>query len=180
MTRPTPGPIRREPNDFWRFSLHTYRQPGVEAACLALQDRCGTDTNLLLYCCWIGSTGRSLDKRALRRALAVVARWQADVILPLRRARNSLKRSPQGLPEGWAGELRKRIAATELDMEFAEQRALFELAQALPPAARPSTPRATALAGIARYLGLLGTVATPAVARRVGIVIDACWPSDAS
>ena len=49
--------VRREANAFWRFSLHTYRLPGIEAACLALQDRCGTDTNLLLYCCWLGTSG---------------------------------------------------------------------------------------------------------------------------
>mgnify|MGYP001460985468 CR=1 FL=1 len=43
---------RREPNGFWRFSLTVYRRPGVEAALLALQERCGSDTNLLLYACW--------------------------------------------------------------------------------------------------------------------------------
>ncbi len=168
--------LRHEPNPFWRYSLRTYRLPGVEAAFLALQDDAGTDTNLLLWCCWHASLGRALDRRTLRRAMAATARWQADVIVPLRRARRSLKRSPQGLPDGWAGELRQRIGAVELDMEYAEQRALFELAQTLPPAARSSAPRAAAQAGVARYLDLLGSVVTPAVQGHVDAVIGACWP----
>lgn len=167
---------RHEPNPFWRFSLRTYRLSGVEDACLALQDGAGTDTNLLLWCCWQANLGRALDKRALRRAMAATACWQAEVILPLRGARRALKRSPQGLPEGWAGDLRRRIGAVELDMEYAEQRALFELAQALPPAARAGAPREAAQASIARYLDLLGAVATPAIERDVDLVVGACWP----
>ena len=34
---------------FWRFSLTYYGQPGVSDACIALQDGCGVDVNLLLY-----------------------------------------------------------------------------------------------------------------------------------
>jgi uncharacterized protein (TIGR02444 family) len=165
--------MRHEPHPFWRFSLRTYRLPGVEAAFLALQDVAGTDTNLLLWCCWQGRLGRALDKRILRRAVAAVARWQADVILPLRRARRSLKRWPQGLPEGWAGDLRRRIANVELDMEYAEQRALFELASALAPVARSLAPREVARASIARYLELQGVVVTPVVERCVAVVIEA-------
>ena len=48
-------------NPFWRFSLRTYRAPGVQEACLALQDRCGADVNLLLFCGWTGRDGRALD-----------------------------------------------------------------------------------------------------------------------
>ena len=168
--------MRHEPNAFWRFSLRSYRLPGVEAAFLALQDDAGTDTNLLLWCCWQASQGRALDRRGLHRAMAATARWQAEVIAPLRRARRSLKAAPQGLPEGWAADLRKRIAAAELDMEYAEQRALFELAQALPKATRTLAPRAAAQASVARYLDLLGAVVTPAMTRRVDHIISACLP----
>jgi uncharacterized protein (TIGR02444 family) len=166
--------IRHEANAFWRFSLRSYRLPGVEVALLALQEEAGTDTNLLLWCCWQASLGRALDRRTLKRAMAAVARWQADVIAPLRRARRSLKAAPQGLPDGFAADLRQRIGAAELDMEYAEQRVLFELARALPPVARPTAPRKAAQTGVARYLDLLGTVATPAIVRRLDTLIDAC------
>jgi uncharacterized protein (TIGR02444 family) len=164
---------RHEPNAFWRYSLRSYRLPGVEAACLALQEEAGTDTNLLLWCCWQASLGRALDRRALRRAMAATARWQSEVILPLRRARRSLKAAPQGLPEGWAADLRGRIAAAELDMEYAEQRLLFDLAQALPAAGRRLPPREAAQAGVARYLDLLGAVVTPVLTRQVDAIIGA-------
>ena len=166
--------LRHEPNPFWRFSLRAYRLPGVEDALLRLQDEAGTDTNILLWCCWLASLGRSLDTRTLRRARAATARWQSEVIVALRLARRSLKRAPQGLPDGWAADLRRRIGAVELDMEYAEQRALFALTQALAPPARASAPRDAARASIERYLDLLGAVATPASARRVDTIICAC------
>ncbi len=167
--------VRHEPNPFWRFSLRSYRRPGAEAAFLALQQEAATDTNLLLYCCWQAGAGRALDTRALRRAMAVAARWQADVILPLRQARQSLKAAPEGLPEGWAADLRRRIGAAELDMEYAEQRALYLLAQGLPPITRPLAPRAAAQASIARYLALCEVAPTPSVSGHVQTVVDACF-----
>lgn len=169
---------RHEPNAFWRYSLRVYRLPGVEAALLALQDAAGTDTNLLLWCCWQASRGRALDKRTLRRAMAATARWQSEVILPLRRARRALKAAPHGLPEGWAADLRRRIAAAELDMEYAEQRLLFDLAQGLAAPPRPRAPRAEAQGAVARYLDLLGALVTADVARQVDAVIAAGVPKE--
>jgi uncharacterized protein (TIGR02444 family) len=170
-------PVRREPSAFWRYSLTAYRLPGVEAACLALQDRWATDTNLLLYCCWLASAGRALDKRMLRRAMATVAHGQAELILPLRRVRRALKAAPAGLPPGWAADLRKRIAAVELDLEYLEQQALAELAQALPPAMRRRPPRAAARASIERYLALLAVPPTALERRHAQALLEACFPS---
>ena len=79
-------------NPFWRFSLRTYRAPGVQDACLALQDRCGADVNLLLFCGWTGRDGRALDEGSLRSAVGRVGLWQSEVIAPLRLARRGLKR----------------------------------------------------------------------------------------
>jgi uncharacterized protein (TIGR02444 family) len=168
--------MRRHGNAFWRFSLRVYRVQAFRAAALALQDRAGADTNLMLWCCWLADGGRAPDRRTLRRAQAAVARWQSQVIVPLRRARTALKAAPEGLPDGWPERLRRRIAAIELDMEFAEQCRLFEIAQALAPARRPLPPREAARASLARYLDLLGVAATVAEARRVDAMIHACWP----
>ena len=55
---------------FWSFSLRIYGAPGVEPACLDLQDRFGADVNLALYCLWIG---RALTPQALARALEAAA-----------------------------------------------------------------------------------------------------------
>lgn len=169
--------MRRTPNAFWRFSLSVYRRPGVEAALIALQDGAGTDTNLLLWCCWQAGRGHALDKRTLRRAMAATARWQSEVILPLRRARRSLEAAPQGLTAARAEDLRRRIGAAELDMEHAEQRALYDMARSLPPRRRAVASRDAARASIARYLGLLGNVVTEGLTRHVDTLIAACVAS---
>ena len=176
MGLPAADLVRREANAFWRFSLHTYRLPGIEAACLVLQDRCGTDTNLLLYCCWLGTSGRSLDRRVLRRAMAAVALWQAEVIRPLRQARRALKAAPLDLPDGWAADLRKRIGAVELDLEYLEQCVLAKQAQNLPPQTRRQPPRVASQASLARYLTLMGVLPTALERQQAGTVLDACCP----
>ena len=96
---------QREPNALWRYSLAVYRRPGVEAALLSLQERFGTDTNLLLYACWLALRGQALDQRQWRQAMAAVAQWQAEAIQPLRRARRAAKAAAAGLPPGWAAQL---------------------------------------------------------------------------
>lgn len=167
--------MRREANAFWSYSLSVYRRADVADACLALQERCGVDVNLLLYCCWLGHTGRALDKRSLRAAIAAVADWQAEAIKPLRQARRALKKAPNGLPAGWAGQLRKRIGALELDLEYLEQRLLADAAQALPPTWRSHVPRTATAASLTRYLALLGVPGGQADAQ-VAILLDACCP----
>lgn len=47
-------------NRFWRFSLAVYAAPGVADECLALQERCGIDVNILLFCAWVGGARRIL------------------------------------------------------------------------------------------------------------------------
>ena len=61
--------MRHAPHPFWRFSLRVYRAAGVQQACLALQEDCGADVNLLLLCGWQGLDGRALDRRRLRQAM---------------------------------------------------------------------------------------------------------------
>ena len=138
--------MRREPTAFWRFSLATYGDPEVAAACLALQDLCSADVNLLLYCCWLGQSGRALDKRALRGALRAVAELQSNIIRPLRQSRRALRRAPRGMPKAWAKELKDRLATAEIDLEYVEQRLLLAAAKRLTPTTERSSCMAIASA----------------------------------
>jgi uncharacterized protein (TIGR02444 family) len=114
-------------NAFWRFSLAVYAAPGVQAACLALQDRLGLDVNLALFCAWVGvSRGVALGAEELVEAAALARTWQQAVVAPLRAVRRALK--PMGEPA--AAALRGRVAALELEAERLQQAALFRLAQA--------------------------------------------------
>jgi len=89
--------MRHVPHAFWRFSLQVYGASGVQEACLALQEVCGADVNLLLLCDWVGHGGRSLDKCRPRQAMARVGKWQSEVISPARKARRAIRLRYQGL-----------------------------------------------------------------------------------
>jgi len=110
---------------FWRFSLDVYGRPGVEAACLALQDGLGVDVNRLLLAFHLAERGERLDGDALDN---LEADWQGEVIAPVRAVRRRLKRAMAGadLPveAGCLGEIRKRLLAVELDLEHIAQLAL--------------------------------------------------------
>lgn len=116
-----------------------YRRPGVEQACLGLQDRLGADVNLVLFCCWLG---REIDAQELDRVLAAVAPWQRDVVAPLRAVRRTLKPRLEisGDPGEGAGGLRQQIAASELEAEHREQAWLESRVRAV----GPGEPNATA------------------------------------
>lgn len=166
-------------NPFWRFSLRTYRVPGVQEACLALQEHCGADVNLLLFCGWTGRSGRRLDRRSLRSAMARVGSWQSEVIAPLRLARRGLKRQcADGPAAALALPLRKRIAALELDLERAEQDLLSDLHTQWAPAPRATSPRQAIAASLACYLGLLGKRAGPEDLAHLARIADACSPAE--
>lgn len=149
--------MRREPFAFWRFSLRTYRQRGVAEACLALQDECGADVNLLLYCCWLGSRRHRLDAKSARTAVAAVARWQDEIVQPLRRARRAIRKDPVGKVAEATLLLRRNIAAAELDAEYLEQQLLAaEASKAVASAAEAMPPERVAASNLARYFAVLG------------------------
>jgi uncharacterized protein (TIGR02444 family) len=136
----------------WRFSLHLYARPGVEAACLWLQERWGADVNLLLLCCWLERRGRPADLALLRRAGRGVAAWRAGAILPLRQVRRRLRRGLPGLPPAWAEPVRRAARAAELRAERVEQRLLARCAAAR----RRSRPAPGEPDGLELYRRVLG------------------------
>lgn len=161
---------------FWDWSLAVYGRPGVEAACLALQDRHGLDVNLLLFAVWAGTRGTILSPEAMGEAAQRVGRWHAEIVRPLRALRRRLKGDPHGLDPTLAAEMRRRIAAVELDAEHAEQLGLAALAPIQPGAAEEAAGDAVSvnLATFAAAIGIawseadrgdLETIAAAAAAR---------------
>jgi uncharacterized protein (TIGR02444 family) len=144
---------------FWRFSLALYARPGVGEALIALQDRAGSDVNLVLFGLWLGvSRGHRLAAAELAAAAATIAPINETAVLPLRRLRRQLK--PAADPGLQA--LRRRTAGLEL---AAERRVQHRLAASLPGAARaaPEGGRlAAAEANLALALG--GDFALPEAA----------------
>lgn len=101
---------------FWDFSLAIYGAPGVEAACLELQERFGADVNLALYCLWIG---RMLTPEAFAQVLETAAPLR-QFIEPLRQMRRSM---PSDNPA------RAALKQAELKAEKLEQDALQALGE---------------------------------------------------
>ena len=131
---------------FWAFSVDLYDRPGIEAACLALQDRRELNVNLLLWALWLADCGVALDEGSLERARAAVASWQKEVVDPLRAIRRQLRYQVEladsdDIAGQWPGQvkaMRQTILALELDGEHLSQLALGHLGDELKPSSRAS------------------------------------------
>lgn len=100
--------------DLWNFALELYAKPGVEKACLALQEA-GNDVCLLLAGAWLQWRGvRCLDER-LRALQELASPWQRQVIVPLRQTRQDW-RANAGQDAELAA-LREQIKKLELQAE---------------------------------------------------------------
>jgi uncharacterized protein (TIGR02444 family) len=167
------------PHPFWNFSLELYAGEGVAASCLDLQERRGCDVNILLFCCWLGASGRStLTADRLRTILKASDSWQAEIVQPLRVLRRGLKdRSwPGALPET-VDAVRRRVADAELAAEHAEQIQLAGLHT--PPADRdrPVEKRLRAAVGnLGVYAVCLGIVPDSADRAAVVTLMKAAFP----
>ncbi len=163
-------------NAFWDFSLALYRGPGVEAACIGLQDRLAIDVNLLLYACWIAATGRArMAREDWARLIGDMAAWRGQVVEPLREIRRRLKAGGwSGVPAPLAESLRDRVKALELDAERAEQLAIAAHA---PPDAGESPAagarEADATANLQDYIQAAGAHPTDTDLADLGILARA-------
>jgi uncharacterized protein (TIGR02444 family) len=135
---------------FWRFSLAIYARPDVPPACLVLQDQYGRDVNVMLFCCWLGASGRGrLDRAALDAADGAVAGWRHGVVEPFRAARRAIKAA--ALPE--SDGIYAKAKAVELDAERLLQRQLAERAPAEKVGLSTESRLADALANLVLYIG---------------------------
>jgi uncharacterized protein (TIGR02444 family) len=168
------------PHPFWNFSLEIYAAEDVAGACLDLQERRGCDVNILLFCCWLGASGRpTLTADRLRTILAESAPWQARIVQPLREVRRLLKDLPwrEVLPET-VDATRRRVADAELAAEHAEQLRLASLHA--PPADRdrPLEKRLRAAIGnLGVYAVCLGVAPDDADRRAVAALMRGAFPA---
>jgi len=148
----TPTPIE---TPFWRFSLRFYRQAGVSDACIALQDGCGVDVNLLLFLFWLASDDRQLSAEEVQMLDDNVRDWRNLTIIPIRDARRKLKGAATLVAPGKQEAFRTKVKAIELDAELLQQEALYEFTQS-GPLGIEAPPPAAARANIAAYERMLG------------------------
>jgi uncharacterized protein (TIGR02444 family) len=168
------------PHPFWNFSLEVYSGEAVARSCIELQDRHGLDVNVLLFCCWIGASGRGrLQADELKRLSVKVGSWQRDIVMPLRAARRRLA-AGENLPiapEEAASALRRRIADAEIEAEHVEQLLLAETYAAPGNRDRPPKERlAACLANLGLYSAQLGIKVERRDRSAVAAILIACFP----
>ncbi|WP_440958777.1 TIGR02444 family protein [Oceanicaulis sp. LC35] len=144
---------------FWNFSVRLYAQEGVKPACLALQ-AAGMDVNVGLWIIWACVNGRDPGP-ALGQAVELSALWSAQVVKPLRGARDHLKHPLSSVDTNAALALRKSVLAAELEAEKLEQQALEALTHACPEIGAADR-RDLALKRLQDYAARLGSSAVSA------------------
>ena len=112
---------------FWTFSLETYHRPGVPGACVTLQDRCGVDVNILLFCLFLAHSGRALNVADVAQMDGAMRDWRQLGVVKLREVRRFLKQPPEAFQGAQVEAFRDRIKAVELEAERLQQEALFAL-----------------------------------------------------
>ncbi|MEE8548755.1 MAG: TIGR02444 family protein [Alphaproteobacteria bacterium] len=166
-------------NPCWDSALIVYRRDGVAEACLALQESHGIDVNVLLFCCWLGESGRgALSAKEMADALALVDRWHRDVVRPLRAVRNRIKGGFGDIDVEYSDPLRGQIMATELDAEHVEHMTLWYHLEK--PAAEPMprvAQRAKDAAGnVALYFDALGVKLAAAEKAQLTTILGGGFP----
>jgi len=164
---------------FWDFSVRTYEQAGVSDACLALQDDCGADVNLVLYCCWAGWHFSALDDSTFAQAWRFSQLWNQQVVKPLRGVRRWMKADGchDSLMDAKACmDLRATVKATELRAEKLQQAVLESLPLAAPDSGHPAPGPAAVAANLRRYCAAAGIDWSEEVRAKLGVILRAAFP----
>lgn len=137
----------------WAFAVATYARPGVEAACLSLQDKDGQCAPLLLWRLWALAEGRAVDDDLLAAAVEAARAWDEAAVAPLRTLRRRLKTAFPPIGDAGRGALREDLKAAELKAE----RLLLDTLEAMtpPPAGVGGDAAAALLATAERWNGVV-------------------------
>ena len=135
------------PGSLWNYSLEIYRRPGVQDACLKLQDDMGADVNLLMYCCWRGAMADG-EMGALLTQLAELSES--------------------------AAKLRKKVAAMELEAEKLQQ-AMMSRHAAKHVETDPPSPQAAGQ-NLTQYFERMAAPADRDAQNALAILVRAAFP----
>ena len=165
-------PAAASETPLWRFSLHFYRQAGVAEACIALQDECGVDVNLLLFLLWLAAGRRQLSAANVKDLDAAVGDWRQLTIVPIRDVRRKLKGAATLVEANKQEAFRTKVKAIELEAERLQQEALYSRARSAPLGCE-AAPAVAARANLAAYEQVLAARFPKAALDRLGSAFDA-------
>ena len=118
----------KDSNDtpLWLFSLNFYSVEGVRESLLAFQDFSGANVNIVLFLLWLASRRKSLSLNEVDEFIGSTNSWNKNVVIPLRKIRQTLKQNDEGIVSEHSFLLREKIKTLEFEAEKIEQRALFD------------------------------------------------------
>ena len=158
---------------FWDYSLELYGKPGVEAACLTLQDEFDLDVNLILFCLWAGSEGPGeLTAEELAECIARGGQWQREVVYRLRHIRRTLKTNELGATPDLVEIFRPRAQRLELAAEHVQQLLLAGIV----PAQRGTTSSGAAIDNLIRYFAEAGLATDGDAKPSVLVILNSAFP----
>ena len=167
-------PAASNETPFWQFSLHFYRQAGVAEACIALQDECGVDVNLLLFLLWLAAGRRQLSAANVKDLDAAVRDWRQLTIVPIRDVRRKLKGAATLVEANKQEAFRTKIKAIELEAERLQQEALYSRSLSRSaPLGSEAVPAVAARANLAAYEQVLAVRFPKTALDRLGSAFDA-------
>lgn len=104
---------------FWNFAWKLYTAQGVAKHCLALQEGAYRfNVNMLILACYTGQQKRRMDVQTWDALIKAIAKWQDEMMQPLR----SLRRLSKGSDE----QLYDQLKSAELCGERIEQGILLK------------------------------------------------------
>ncbi|MCC5812949.1 MAG: TIGR02444 family protein [Ectothiorhodospiraceae bacterium] len=143
----------------WESIGSLYALPGVQQACLALQENLGLSVTTLLTLLWAArQDSGALTDRAARHLARRTEHYQETVLRPMRRARRGVKEWDAALGEAGLA-LRAALLENELEAERMEQQLVLELLGPEQHREPADDPCGDACLTVARYLA--GLAATP-------------------
>jgi uncharacterized protein (TIGR02444 family) len=151
-------------NPLWEYSLAHYAREGVSEACLALQDSCDLDVNLLLYGAWLASMNQRLNPEHLSGLEHSIARWRQEVVRPLRALRRQWRDYEP------ARELRRQLGELELEAERMQQDQMLAYYRAAPALAAVGADLRGNLLLVAECCGTDAPGKGPRIARLAGLL----------
>ena len=161
----------------WDFSVALYERETVRTICLTLQDAFAADVNLILYCLWLGATGRGqIDSDVFAHLSEAVSVWHKEVVVPIRSARIRLRTPPKSVSPSAARSLRGRIKEIELEAERIELDVLAESLDRSPVAHDADRRERDMTSNLTAYLGFIGAPASDNTASAVAALVAECRP----
>lgn len=156
----------------WDFAVSLYERDPVREICLALQESAGADVNMILYCLWLGATGRGqIDGDTFAHLSEAVSVWHKDVVMPLRAARVRLRKPPKSVAPSAATALRNQIKDIELAAERIELEVLAESLERSPVAHDRERRSRDMENSLTAYLAFIGAPASEDVADAIAILV---------